>query len=268
MDGLYQINQKFWNDDMYTYISRKRYDYDLSVLIPTLVGREAGLQSVLHSVRDKLARLAPDLRVEYCIDVDNREVSIGVKRERLLQGAKGKYVSFIDDDDEITDAYIEDLRETIRGNYHVMRLYGQMSEYNFIHSTEMSLQTPMASPEDPPRFQRPPNHLNPMMADVAKMIHYKNAVYGEDLDWAITLLKSGFLTNEYRREPIRVHYIYNLGERTVHPDVIIRQRDMTYEKMLSLIFTPAGHVIPPSDPKPQPPEKRTLRLGSRGFVSS
>lgn len=268
MDVLYAANQKFWYDDMYTYISRKRYDYDWSVLIPTLVGREAGLQNVLHAVREKLARLAPDLRVEYCIDVDNREASIGVKRERLLQGARGKYVSFIDDDDDITDAYIEDLRETIRGNYHVMRLYGQMNEYNFIHSTEMTLQSPMASLEDPPRFQRPPNHLNPMLADVAKTIHYKNAIRGEDLDWAINLLKYGGLTNEYRREPIQVHYIYNLGERTVDPGVILKQRDMTYEKMLELIFTPVGYAAPPVASNPQPPEKRTLRLGSKGFVSS
>jgi glycosyltransferase involved in cell wall biosynthesis len=200
------------------------------------------------------------------VDVDNKEVSIGMKRERLLQGAKGKYVAFIDDDDEITDAYIEDLREMIRGNYHVMRLYGQMSQYNFIHSIEMSLQTPMASSEDPPRFQRPPNHLNPMMADVAKFVHYKNAVHGEDLDWAITLLKNGFLSYEYRREPIQVHYIYNLGERTVHPDVIVQQRNMTYEKMLSLIFTPAGYALP--TPNPQQEKRGFLRLGPKGFVSS
>lgn len=266
MDTLYQVNQRYWNDDMYTYISRKRYDYDWSVLIPTLVGREAGLQNVLRSVREKIARIAPDLRVEYCVDVDNRETSIGMKRERMLQSAKGKYVSFIDDDDEITDAYIEDLRETIHGNYHVMRLYGQMSQYNFIHSTEMTIHTPMASLDHPPRFQRPPNHLNPMMADVAKLIHYKNAVHGEDLDWALSMLRHGFLTNEYRREPIQVHYIYNLGERTVHPDVIIQQRDMTYERMLSLIFTPAGHAVP--TPKPPQEKKGVLRLGPKGFVSS
>lgn len=123
----------------------------------------------------------------------------------------------------------------------------------------------MASSDETPRFQRPPNHLNPMMSDVAKLVHYKNAVHGEDLDWAISLLKNRLLTHEYRREPIQVHYIYNLGDRKVHPDVIIQQRDMTYEKMLSLIFTPAGHIAPAS-PKPQ--EKRTLRLGPRGFVSS
>jgi hypothetical protein len=34
-------------------------------------------------------------------------------------------------------AYIEDLRETIRGNYHVMRLYGQMKQYNFIYKEEI-----------------------------------------------------------------------------------------------------------------------------------
>jgi glycosyltransferase involved in cell wall biosynthesis len=260
MDALYDRNQKYWNEDMYTYIRRKSYAYDWSVLIPTIPGREASLQSLLASLREKVARIAPHLRVEECIAFDNREKSIGRKRQELLQGAKGRYMSFIDDDDQITDAYIEDLAQTIAGNYHVMRLRGEISQYTFTHSLENTLASPMARGDV---FLRPPNHLNPMLTDVAKLISFGDATYGEDLDWTIRLAKRGFLEREFQSDPSRIHYIYRLGDRTVHPSTLEFQRKTTYDTMLQAVWTPAGAQVPA-----QPQGPRTLRLTSRGFVSS
>jgi hypothetical protein len=264
MDSLYAKNQTYWIQDMHTYIKRTTYPCNWSILIPTIPGREAGLRRLLESIREKLARLAPDISYEVCMSFDNRETSIGMKRQKLLQDAKGKYTAFIDDDDDITDAYIEDLRECIQGGHHTMRLRGQMSQYPFVHSTEITLASPMATHEEPPVFQRPPNHLNPMLADVAKLIPFKDAVHGEDLDWTLSLYKSHFLQTEYRSDPSRVHYLYNLGARVVHPETVSMQRSMTYEKMLSMIFTPAGDVAPTTPAVAGP---RVLRLGSKGFVS-
>ena len=268
MDPLYARNQVYWNQDLHTYIRRKVYPYDWSILIPTIPGRDAGLNRLVASIREKVARICPELRYQLCINFDNRESSIGMKRQALLDEAKGKYLSFIDDDDEITDAYIEDLCEMIRGGYHTMRLRGQMSQYTFVHSTEMTLSSPMATAADPPVFQRPPNHLNPMIADAAKLVPFKNAVHGEDLDWTLVLFRTKYLETEYRSDPSRIHYIYNLGNRTVHPDTIDMQRNMSYEAMLGLIFTPAGSSIPRSQTSSdQALGPRQLRLTGRGFVS-
>lgn len=266
MDPLYAKNQTYWNEDMHTYIRRKTYPYDWSVLIPTIPRREASLCRLIESIREKMERLCPDIRYEFCIEFDNREMSIGLKRQKLLETAKGKYSSFIDDDDEITDAYVEDLREMIRGGYHTMRLRGQMSQYQFVHSTEITMTSPMATADEPPLFQRPPNHLNPMLADVAKLIPFKNAVHGEDLDWTLSLYKSKFLETEYRSDPSRVHYIYDLGQRTIHPETVRLQRTTNYETMLGMLFTPAGEAIP-QRPAAQPEGPRVLRLGAKGFVS-
>lgn len=271
MDPLYAKNQVYWNQDMHTYIRRKQYPYDWSILIPTIPGREKGLTQLLDSLREKLVRLAPALRYEVCLSFDNREMSIGVKRQKLLEMAKGKYLSFIDDDDDITDAYVEDLWAMIQGGYHTMRLRGQMSQYTFVHSTEITMATPMATDTDPPIFQRPPNHLNPMLADVAKLVPFKDAVHGEDLDWTLSLYKTKFLETEYRSDPTRVHYIYNLGDRVVHPETIHLQRTTNYETMLSLLFTPTGLAAPQQAVVQarayQGGGVRALRLGAKGFVS-
>jgi hypothetical protein len=259
-DALYQHNQKFWDEDMNTYINRKTYPFDWSVLIPTMPGRESGLQSLVSSIQEKCARLCPDLRVEFCLAFDNRESPIGAKRQELLEKAKGEYLSFIDDDDSITDAYVEDVAELVKSGYHTMRLRGNMSGYTFIHSTAITLAHPMVTLSDPPIFQRPPNHLNPMMSDIAKLIPFQNAVHGEDIDWTVRLFKRGFLQTEYRSEDSRIHYNYNLGTRTIPARAIDVQRNTSFEDMVKLLLTPAD--APPAQPGPT-----RLRLGPRGFVS-
>lgn len=263
MDALYDRNQKYWNEDMYTYIRRKTYAYDWSVLVPTIPGREQSLERLLAGIREKVARLAPHLRVEYRVNFDRREKSIGRKREELLQAAQGKYMSFIDDDDDVTDAYIEDLRATHAGEFHVMRLRGQIQQYTFTHSTEISLTSPMAAGEV---FLRPPNHLNPMLTDVAKLIHFGDAVRGEDLDWTIRMAKRGFLSTEYRSDPSRIHYLYQMGDRKVHSGTLENQKHTTYETMLQMVWTPAGAQAP--DLRANGTRIPVLKLGPRGFVSS
>jgi hypothetical protein len=263
MDALYDRNQKYWNEDMYTYIRRKTYAYDWSVLIPTIPGREQSLQSLLASIREKVARLAPHLRVEYSVAFDRREKSIGRKRQELLQAAQGKYMAFIDDDDQITDAYVEDLRSAIAGEFHVMRLRGQIHPYTFTHSLENPISGPMARGEV---FLRPPNHLNPMMTDVAKMISFGDAVRGEDLDWTIRLAKRGLLEREYRSDPARIHYLYQMGDRRVGPSSLASQATLSYDAMLQMVWTPAGAPAP--EFRANGSRIPILKLGPRGFVSS
>lgn len=262
MDSLYQKNQKFWNEDMYTYIMRKRYTYDWSVLIPTIPGREASLQRLLTTFREKVNRICPSLRLDMKIGFDNKEKSIGMKREALLQSAQGKYVSFIDDDDEITDAYVEDVWQMIQNNQHVMRLRGQIGNYTFTHSLAISLSEPMAKEGV---FVRPPNHLNPMMTDIAKLVHFQDATKGEDLDWTLRLAKSGFLAHEYTSDPSRIHYIYNV-RFAVHEETLLRQSQTSYEQMLQAVWTPNGAVL--QQPKTGERSIPILRLGPKGFVSN
>ncbi len=270
MDPLYAKNQTYWNEDMYNYISRKSYPYHWSVLIPTIPKRESSLCRLTEAIREKVDRICPDLKVEFCVEFDNKEMSIGAKRQKLLERATGKYLSFIDDDDDITDAYIEDLWECIKGEYHTMRLRGKMAQYHFVHSTEITMSTPMATMDEPPLFQRPPNHLNPMLSDVAKLVRFKDAVHGEDLDWTLSLYKAKLLETEYRSsDEKRIHYFYNLGQRVVHPNTVSLQRTLNYESMLGVLFTPAGEMVGQMSRQSIPPPggPRVLRLGAKGFVS-
>ena len=263
MDALYARNQTFWNEDMFTYIRRKSYPHDITYMIPTIPGREASLARLIASIHEKMSRIAPTLRYTIDLGFDNREMSIGSKRQMMIQRSLAKYSAFIDDDDEITDAYIEDLRETIAGSYHVMRLRGTIHPYTFTHSIENTLSSPMARGEV---FLRPPNHLNPMMTDVAKFVHFRDAVRGEDLDWTMRMAATGSLTQEYTSDLSRIHYVYNMGTRTVHPETLARQHTTSYETMLSMVWTSNGAAAPTQS---MPAVRSSgLRLGPKGFVSA
>ena len=249
-DALYAHNSKVWNRDMHTYIRRKNYAYDLTILIPTVPGRESRLQTLIQSIHARSA----GLRVEIKIDFDNREVSIGAKRQRLLQGAQGKYCVFVDDDDAITDAYFEDVRATIAGGFDVMRLRGQIEHRTFTHSLSNTLDMPMVVGEE---FLRPPNHLNPVLSDIAKNVPFKDAKRGEDLDWSITLSKMKLLSTEYQSDKSRIHYIYNV-RAPIADNTVDYQRNNTYEAFLKSVWL---------DPTAPQQSNGRLRLGPKGFVS-
>jgi hypothetical protein len=257
VDSLYMRNDRYWYDDLHTYITRKQYAYEWSVLIPTIPGREQSLAHLQHSIREKIARICPDLRYEIRVEFDNRVMSIGMKRQKLLDSAQGKYISFIDDDDDITDAYIEDLRDCIRGNYHVMQLTGKIDSLLFVHKLSVKPTDKMATYSE---LQRPPNHLNPMLTEIARTVRFQDAIRGEDLDWAIRLSRMSYLQTEYSSAPGRVHYIYNLGSRTVDPRILEGQRQLTAEEMLKQVFVT-------KESKPTSIQETRLRLGPRGFVS-
>ena len=259
-DALYAKNQSYWTQDMYNYISRKTYAYDWSILIPTITGREATLQRLLASINEKKLRICPGLCIEICISFDNREMSIGNKRQKLMKDARGKYMSFIDDDDDVTDAYFEDAKECIEGKFQVCRLRGQMKTFTFTHSIEYNEKSMAAIGEV---FVRPPNHLNIMLTDVAKFVPFTDQRVYEDFSWSVRLCKHRFFDKEYRSDPSRIHYVYNLGDREILPLHIDWQQTHDIESM-------AYGYYRKEDPAPQQERAmRTngMRLTARGFVS-
>jgi len=260
-DALYIKNNSFWYEDILTYISRKKYEYDWTIMIPTITGRETKLYNLLQTIEDQRKRICPSLKIEIQISFDNREKRIGAKRQELLTNAKGKYISFIDDDDLVTDYYFEDALATIQEEYHVCRLRGQMNQFTFTHSIENTLDKPMCEGDV---FLRPPNHLNILLSDIGKLFTFGNAARGEDLDWCIRLAQGNYLKREYRSDPSRIHYIYNLGNRTVSNETAEMQRKTNYQTMLKMVWLDGGATLNTNESKNQP---SGLRLSGRGFVS-
>lgn len=77
----------------------------LSILVPTVTTRIDQREKLLA----KLCAQAAGKPVEILSLIDNRQRSIGMKRQALLDIARGEYIAFCDDDDDISDDYISSL---------------------------------------------------------------------------------------------------------------------------------------------------------------
>lgn len=81
----------------------------LSILTPTIPGREKQLKALSEKLAKQIGIQYGVPIVEHLVLSDNRTRSIGAKRQALLDIARGQYIAFVDDDDDIADNYIDEL---------------------------------------------------------------------------------------------------------------------------------------------------------------
>ena len=80
----------------------------LSILICTIIERK----NLLNRLLNILNKQKTD-DVEVLVESDNKQISIGEKRNKLLNKAVGDYVAFIDDDDLVSDDYVKKVLQAI-----------------------------------------------------------------------------------------------------------------------------------------------------------
>lgn len=78
----------------------------LSILIRSLVNREQSRNALLTNLYNQIIEGKYFTQVEVLVNVDNKQISSGTKANQLLLAAKGQYIAFIDDDDEVSPDYI------------------------------------------------------------------------------------------------------------------------------------------------------------------
>ena len=79
----------------------------LSILIPSVPSRKTQMIELLDSLENQLLSLGRSNDVEILVFYDNKLRTVGAKRNDLLYLAKGEYLAFIDDDDNVSDSYFK-----------------------------------------------------------------------------------------------------------------------------------------------------------------
>ena len=178
---------------------------DWSILICTLSEREKQFSQLYSNLLKQIQDNNLIDKIEVLFFKDNRELSIGDKRNALLKKSKGMFINFIDDDDDIRDNYIEMIYEKLKTNPDCISLSGIIT-FNgsyptlFIHSIKYN--SYFASNGI---FYRPPNHLNTIKRSIASQFLFPNISFGEDTDWALQIARSNLLKKE---EEITIPYYY------------------------------------------------------------
>lgn len=156
-----------------------------SILIPSVVTRKPKLQKLINMLEPQIERYDGDIQV--LIYWNNFETPLSKIRQALLEYAKGDYISFIDDDDEIPPYYCQEIYKRLDGVDYIgfkMDFYQNgVLQKPVIHS--------LANEgwfDDDKGFYRRATFLNPVRRDLANQCTFDVGTYAEgiaeDTAWA------------------------------------------------------------------------------------
>lgn len=120
-------------------------------------------------------------------------ISVGAKRQRLLEQCHEDYVAFIDDDDWVADDYVEQIMGLIQTNVDVVGFEGRLhhglrtgpgSIEPFHHSIKHLTWWEEPHSLGGKQYYRHPNHLNPVRRELALATGYLDMVRSEDHDYS------------------------------------------------------------------------------------
>lgn len=209
-DIIHALNFQNTNYDKSIFETRERKNFGikkLSILICSLERRKQFLERLIGLLKPQARK-----EIEVLCDIDNGEISIGKKRQKLLESAVGDYVCFVDDDDVVSGDYVNlimgaiESKPDVVGMHLIMKTDGNLSGKTY-HSLKYKNWYDEPGPDSSWRFYyRNPNHLNPVKRELAMKVGYPDISMGEDKDYSMRLLP--LLTTEvYIESPIYTYEV-------------------------------------------------------------
>ena len=174
----------------------------LSILICSLPDRMSRASVLI----EKLCAQAEGKQVEVLYLGDNKSMSTGEKRNRLVGIARGEYVEFVDDDDDVAEDYVDQQLAVIDLplkpdviNFQVIyhcRDFKRPVLYSLDYVKDQNL---------PDKFLRIPNHLMCIKRSLARIVPYPDTSFGEDAEYARGIWRH--LITEYQINKVLYHYL-------------------------------------------------------------
>jgi glycosyltransferase involved in cell wall biosynthesis len=201
-DELYVKNDTKWAEDEANCKARRSKNFGqpevlLSILVATFPERYEMLEKLLdyltfqiwrwqgYALKDQ-ARPYHRRQIEIVID-DKPAPSLGEKRQRLLDRAKGRFIAFVDDDDTVSPDYIERVVGAIERepNADCCSLVGIVTvNGNKPERFEHSLKYDKWATLENGLHIRTPNHLNAVRRSIALEVGFAAITYTEDHDFS------------------------------------------------------------------------------------
>ena len=192
--------------------------HKLSILIPSLEERKPKLEQLKAELANQIGKR----NVEVLSLSDNRQMSIGQKRNMLLTQSTGEYVSFVDDDDMVSPDYIEKILNALTKNPDCSSLTGEIvfsDGYSrpFIHSLRY---TQWIDDHEGKVYYRPPNHLNAVRRAIAVQVGFPPWNSGEDRSFSMGIRH--FLKKEEWIEGVIYNYKCSKTFEETHNNQVAR----------------------------------------------
>jgi len=190
----------------------------LSILIPTVVGRSESFWNLVEKLKKRANIQDSRMRsndywawngvVEIFAIVDNKEMTIGEKREKLYTEANGVYSFMIDDDDDIADGAIEKILEAIKQEPDCITFKEKCIIDGKYYASNFSLKYDKWQDNfDGYAWVRTPFYKCVIKTEIAQQVPFEHIRYNEDERWANAL--KPFLKTEVHIDEEIYYYIHN-----------------------------------------------------------
>jgi glycosyltransferase involved in cell wall biosynthesis len=188
---------------------------DLSILILTLPTRIDSYATLIKSLNQQVIENNLINRVQILTLCDTKEISVGEKRNILLNKSCGRYVCFIDDDDVIAPNYLIKIISALSSNADVITFCGDYVENNLRTPFSISM-VHRGNFNHPNMFYRLPNHLCPVKREIALSCQFTDKNYGEDSDYAEKI--NNYIKNEFHIQDKLYFYMYDSNTSQTKPN--------------------------------------------------
>jgi glycosyltransferase involved in cell wall biosynthesis len=186
----------------------------LSILICSVTARLTKLFLLIQH----LERQCANKPVEILWLGDNKQMTVGEKRNKLLSLAKGEYICYVDDDDWVSDDYVESILKAVETNpdavcFECRYTNAETSVNNHVYFARRNF-----NKDDTVvgiRY-RMVNHLNPVKRTIAQKIGFEERNFSEDTDYAIRLWNSRLMNTDVTIPRILYHYQFNPHTSETH----------------------------------------------------
>jgi glycosyltransferase involved in cell wall biosynthesis len=156
----------------------------LSILVPTTIERSKVFNRLLHEIKRQIKPFKKQIEIlSLC---DNKEMTIGEKRNKLYQMAKGKYSWQIDDDDWIHPDAIEKIMKAVENDSDCIT-FSEVVIFDGkrLENSNFSLKyVDWADNQDGYNHVRIPFFKTPIKTEICRLVAVKDIRFAEDHEFA------------------------------------------------------------------------------------
>lgn len=181
----------------------------LSILIATVVNRKAEFIKLHDEFGKQILALGLEGKVEIVFKSDNKEMTIGDKRNWLLDNCKGEWIVFFDDDDWPYPYYVEKMWNAINQididcvGMNISMTTNGIKPQTCCHRLKYKYWMNSFDGWD---YVRNITHFNPVLREKALAIRFKSLRFAEDKDYSDRITPT--LKKEHYIEEPMFHYRY------------------------------------------------------------
>jgi len=224
-DELYIRNESYMHHDQKTYEKRKAKNFDIclnetkwSILILGISERFDNIKNLILKLETQIKKINLKKEIEILTLIDNKVRTVGKKRQSLIDISNGEFISFIDDDDDVSDDFIETVYETIKVNNNVdVITFKQIAKINNNPDTPIVFSLKHDTNEEyiAGRItKRKPFHMCVWNSKLAKSIKFPDISKTEDWFWLKQLCEKA--KTEHHIDKFLHYYIFDSNTTTAN----------------------------------------------------